>query len=64
LGGVSKKTLQLVGATALFMASKVEEVYPARVSMFVGATDNAFKASEILEMELKMFKVFLLGVQI
>lgn len=36
------KDFQLLGATALFMASKFEEINPPRVKDIVFATDNGY----------------------
>ena len=43
--------LQLVGVTAMLIASKYEEIYPPIVTDFVYITDNAYSKKEILEME-------------
>ena len=39
---VAKSKLQLVGVTALFIASKYEEIYPPEIKDFVFITDNAY----------------------
>lgn len=39
---VSKSRLQLVGVTALFIASKYEEIYPPELKDFVYITDGAY----------------------
>ena len=39
---VSKSRLQLVGVTALLIASKYEEIYPPEVKDFVYITDRAY----------------------
>ena len=39
---VSKSKLQLVGVTALLIASKYEEIYPPEVKDFVYITDRAY----------------------
>lgn len=39
---VSKSRLQLVGVTALFIASKYEEIYPPELKDFVYITDRAY----------------------
>jgi len=51
---VSKTKLQLVGCTALLIASKYEEIYPPEVRHFVYISDNAYVRSEILMMECIM----------
>lgn len=48
---IVRSKLQLVGVTCLLIACKYEEIYPPIVSDVVYITDNAYKASEILEME-------------
>jgi G2/mitotic-specific cyclin-B, other len=40
---VQKSRLQLVGVTALFIASKYEEIYPPELKDFVYITDGAYK---------------------
>ena len=37
---VNKKELQLVGVTALFIASKFQEIYPPNIKDFIYITDN------------------------
>ncbi|XP_043500284.1 G2/mitotic-specific cyclin-B [Polistes fuscatus] len=49
---IDRKRLQLVGVTAMFIASKYEEMYSPDVSDFVYITDNAYTKFEILKMEL------------
>eukprot|EP01035_Chromulina_nebulosa_P020779 gene20779-26939_t len=46
-----KSKLQLVGVTALFIASKYEEIYPPEVKDYVYITDYAYDRAEILKME-------------
>ena len=48
---ISRKILQLVGVTALFIASKYEEVYAPEVAEFSNITEKAFSVKEILNME-------------
>ncbi|XP_043471432.1 G2/mitotic-specific cyclin-B [Leptopilina heterotoma] len=49
---IDKKRLQLVGVTAMFIASKYEEMYSPDISDFVYITDNAYSKMEILQMEM------------
>lgn len=49
---VPKNQLQLVGVTCLFLASKLEEVYPPRLSEFSYVCDGACSPDEILSCEL------------
>lgn len=53
---ITRKRLQLVGVTAMFIASKYEEMYSPDISDFVYITDNAFTKHEILHMELLILK--------
>jgi G2/mitotic-specific cyclin-B, other len=48
---INRNKLQLVGVTCLLIACKYEEIYPPIVMDVVYITDNAYNASEILEME-------------
>jgi len=52
----SRRFLQLVGITALFMASKYEELMPPDISDFVYVTDDTYAKEQILKMEKKIFK--------
>ena len=54
---VQKSRLQLVGVTALFIAAKLEEIYPPKLSEFSYVTDGACTDDEILVEELVMLKV-------
>ncbi len=47
----------MVGAAALLLASKVEELMPPLVSDFVYVCDDAYTRDTILAMERKMLKV-------
>jgi len=46
---VSKKTLQLVGSSALLIASKYEEIYPTPVGDLVYVCDGAYDNDEVSE---------------
>ncbi|XP_046377970.1 G2/mitotic-specific cyclin-B-like [Haliotis cracherodii] len=48
---VSKNKLQLVGVTAMLVASKYEEMYAPEVADFVYITDNAYSKADIRDME-------------
>lgn len=54
---VHKSALQLLGLTSLFMASKMEEVYPRKVSDFARAADHGYTIEQILDMELNILRV-------
>ncbi|CAH3139955.1 unnamed protein product [Porites lobata] len=53
---IAKQRLQLVGTTALFIAAKIEEIYPPKLSEFAYVTDGACTENEILDEELLMLK--------
>ena len=48
---IKRTNLQLVGVTAMLIASKYEEIYAPEVRDFVYITDNAYTKDEILLME-------------
>lgn len=52
-----KKELQLVGVTAMFIASKYEELFPPEISDFAYITDDTYKKKQILEMERQIVRV-------
>eukprot|EP00088_Acartia_fossae_P043357 TRINITY_DN456_c0_g1_i1.p1 TRINITY_DN456_c0_g1~~TRINITY_DN456_c0_g1_i1.p1 ORF type:complete len:397 (-),score=154.99 TRINITY_DN456_c0_g1_i1:632-1822(-) len=56
VGDVSRNTLQLVGVTAMLIASKYEEIYAPEVKDFVYITDKAYSDKQILDMELRVIK--------
>lgn len=51
-----KTRLQLIGVTCLFIAAKIEEIYPPKVADFAYVTDGACAEEEILKMELCVLK--------
>uniref|UniRef100_A0A8C5MIG0 Cyclin N-terminal domain-containing protein n=1 Tax=Leptobrachium leishanense TaxID=445787 RepID=A0A8C5MIG0_9ANUR len=53
---VSRNKFQLVGVTAMFIASKYEEMYSPEISDFVYITDNTFSKSQIRQMEMLILK--------
>ncbi|XP_056355827.1 G2/mitotic-specific cyclin-B2 [Oenanthe melanoleuca] len=53
---IPRKKLQLVGVTALLVASKYEEILCPDVADFVYITDNAYTSNEIREMEMIILK--------
>ncbi|XP_051992484.1 G1/S-specific cyclin-E2-like [Xyrauchen texanus] len=53
---MKKDRLQLIGITALFIASKIEEIYPPKITELAYVTDGACLEEEILHMELIMVK--------
>jgi G2/mitotic-specific cyclin-B, other len=52
-----RSKLQLVGVTALLIASKYEEIYPPEVRDCVYITDYAYERTEVLQMESKILRV-------
>lgn len=53
---VSRNKLQLVGVTAMFIASKYEEMYAPEIGDFVYITDGAYTKAQIRLMECLMLK--------
>ena len=51
---VSRKNLQLVGVTAMLLASKYEEIWAPEVRDFVYISDKAYTREQILSMEKDM----------
>ena len=54
---VPKKVLQLVGVTAMFIASKYEEMYPPEIGDFAFVTNNTYTKHQIRQMEMKILRV-------
>ena len=54
---MKRNEVQLVGVTAMLLASKYEELYAPEVGDFVYITDNAYSKEKIKTMEHKMLKV-------
>ena len=48
LESVSRKRLQLIGVTAMLIASKYEEIYPPEIKDFVFVTDQAYNRDDVL----------------
>jgi hypothetical protein len=48
---VAKSRLQLVGTTALYIGTKLEETNPPSLSHLIRATDNAYTANQVYQME-------------
>ncbi|NXE49288.1 CCNE1 protein, partial [Casuarius casuarius] len=53
---VVKTLLQLIGISSLFIAAKLEEIYPPKLHQFAYVTDGACTEDEILSMELIIMK--------
>uniref|UniRef100_A0A5F5PSG3 G1/S-specific cyclin-E1 n=1 Tax=Equus caballus TaxID=9796 RepID=A0A5F5PSG3_HORSE len=54
---VVKTLLQLIGISSLFIAAKLEEIYPPKLHQFAYVTDGACSGAEILTMELIIMKL-------
>lgn len=54
--GIPKTRLQLLGVSCLFIAAKIEEIYPPKITDFAYVTDGACNEEEILTMELVILK--------
>lgn len=54
---VNLKELQLLGITCLFIASKVEEIYPPELKDFAYITKKACNVDDILRKEREVFKL-------
>nr|XP_027199454.1 G2/mitotic-specific cyclin-A-like isoform X1 [Dermatophagoides pteronyssinus] len=48
---ITRQEFQLLGTSALFIASKYEEIYPPELADFVYITDDSFSKAQILLME-------------
>lgn len=48
---VSRKHFQLLGITALFVASKYQEIYPPEMRDFTKITDNTYSREDIMHQE-------------
>ena len=53
---IPARYIELVGAAALFLASKIEEIYPHKITVFVRATGNEFDRTQILDMEWSIYE--------
>jgi len=53
---IPKTRLQLVGITALFVAAKIEEIYPPKLAEFSYVTDGACRDEEILQQEILLLQ--------
>jgi len=51
-----KQQLQLIGIASLFIAAKIEEIYPPKLSEFAYVTDGACNEAEIMMKELVIMK--------
>lgn len=49
--GIEKDEIQLLGVSALLIATKYEEIYPPNVKDFIYITKKAYNHEQIIEME-------------
>jgi cyclin B len=61
---VLRQQLQLVGGTAMFLASKYEEIYPPEVKDFVHVTDRAYTKDQLVKTERDMLEVLSFNVTV
>lgn len=63
---VTKDNLQLVGAAAMFVASKYDERIPPLIKDFLYICDGAYKREDLIRMEISLLKTcnFNLGIPI
>uniref|UniRef100_A0A0B7A0P4 Uncharacterized protein n=1 Tax=Arion vulgaris TaxID=1028688 RepID=A0A0B7A0P4_9EUPU len=54
---VPKTQLQLLGISSLFVAAKLEEIYPPKLSEFAYVTDSACTEKDIIKQEMIILKV-------
>ena len=54
---VKRNRLQLVGVTAMLVASKYEEIYAPQVDEFCYITDNTYTREQVLETEREVLRV-------
>jgi len=54
---ISLNQLQLLGITAMFIASKFQEIYPPIMTDFIQMTRNSFESTEMRSMECKVLTV-------
>lgn len=57
LQSVERKNLQLVGMTAMLVASKYEEIWAPEIQDLIVISDNAYTRQQILDMEKVMLNV-------
>lgn len=63
---VDKDNLQLVGAAAMFIASKFDERIPPLISDFLYICDGAYERKDLIRMEMNLLQIcnFNLGIPI
>ena len=60
---VEPDKLQLVGITALYLGSKMEEYYPADVKKLLHLTENSYAVRDVFDMELVLLGVICFQVE-
>mmetsp|Transcript_18984 Transcript_18984/g.65272 ORF Transcript_18984/g.65272 Transcript_18984/m.65272 type:complete len:341 (+) Transcript_18984:29-1051(+) len=53
---IGRAQLQLLGVSALFIASKYEEIYPPEISECTYITDHAYDVAQVLAMEMAILR--------
>jgi cyclin B len=59
---VPRVKLQLVGVTAMLIASKLDEIYPPRILDLVYISDNAYTKEEVIAMEQSILTSLNFGI--
>lgn len=54
---ILRTKLQLVGATAMYIASKFEEILPPELADFTYITDDTYTKTQIVRMERHILKI-------
>ena len=53
---IQRKKFQLLGVTALYISTKLNEIFSGRVKDYVLITDNAYNEKDIIDMESDICK--------
>ena len=53
---IPRSKLQLLGITAMNIASKLEEIFPPSISDYIYISDNAYSATQMCEMEIDILQ--------
>lgn len=61
---VPKTQLQLLGISCLFIAAKLEEIYPPKLTEFSYVCDGACTEDEILSCEVLILNVSIIGIRL
>ncbi|XP_066537656.1 G2/mitotic-specific cyclin-B3 isoform X2 [Hoplias malabaricus] len=60
----SRESLQLIGSTAMLLACKFEERLPPCIDDFLYICDDAYKRSQLIDMEMKILKALNFDISI